>query len=236
MAQPSTSKSALAGALPAWALRLSRLQRQHFLLKVAGICLFMSVFFALYFHTLRAPAYPVFTMPLTALDHAVRFEPAALWPYASLWLYVGIAPGLMPSLHALLRYGVWAAGLCMTGLVIFYFAPSAVPPRLLPTDALAHPGFALLQGVDAAGNACPSLHVATAVFSAFWIRHLLHGAGAPAWTQALNAAWVVAIVWSTLATRQHVALDALAGALLGASFAWGALRWGPTVEAPVSSA
>lgn len=214
---------------------MATLGRRHFLLKAAGICLFMWVFFVLYFHTLREPVFEVFTMPLTALDRALPFEPAALWPYASLWVYVGIPPGLMPSLHALLRYGIWAAGLCFTGLLIFHFAPTAVPPRLLPAEAAQHPGFAVLQGVDAAGNACPSLHVAAAVFTAFWVAHLMRAIGAPAWTRVLNGVWLLAIVWSTVATRQHVALDAAAGALLGAAFAWGALRWGPTLIEPVSS-
>jgi PAP2 superfamily len=220
---------------PTWTTRFATLVRRHFLLKTAGICLFMAVFFVLYFHTLREPVRAVFTMPLTALDRAVPFAPAALWPYASLWLYVGIPPGLMPSLHALLRYGIWAAAMCFTGLLFFHYLPTAVPSRLLPAEALQHPGFAVLQGVDAAGNACPSLHVAAAVFTAFWVAHLMCAIGAPAWTRVLNLAWVLAIVWSTLATRQHVALDAAAGALLGAGFAWAALRWGPTEIEPVSS-
>jgi hypothetical protein len=218
-----------------WAQELGVLMRRHFLLKTAGICLFMWVFFIAYFHLLREPARPVFTMPLTAIDGWVGFSTAALWPYASLWLYVGIAPGLMPSLHALLRYGIWAAGLCISGLLIFWFAPTAVPLRPLPAEALAHPGFALLQGVDAAGNACPSLHVAAAVFNAFWVRHLLAVVGAPGWLRLLNGGWLLAIVWSTLATHQHVALDAAAGALLGAAFAGAALRWGPRWNGPVSS-
>jgi hypothetical protein len=226
-AAPPASPPTTPAGRAAWLVQLVTLFRHHLLLKTAGICLFMAVFFVFYFHLLRHPVFPVTTMPLTALDEAIAFQAWALWPYVSLWVYVGIAPGLMPSLHALLRYGIWAAALCIAGLLCFHFLPTAVPLRPLPPEALAHPGYALLQGVDAAGNACPSLHVATAVFSAFWVGRVLAAAGAPRWLHALSVLWLLAIVWSTMATRQHVALDVAAGAALGAAFAAASLRWGP---------
>lgn len=199
--------------------------RYLFWLKVTGISGFMWLFFIAYFHLLRNPVRPVVEMPLTALDQAIGHQPWAFWAYVSLWVYVGIAPGLMLRLRDLLVHGAWAAALCCTGLLIFYVAPTAVPPHPLGPDVANHPGFALLQGVDAAGNACPSLHVATALFSASWVQRLLHHVGAPAWTSVLNIVWLALIVFSTMAIKQHVALDVLAGLLLGGSFAWASLRW-----------
>jgi len=69
--------------------------------------------------------------------------------------------------------------------------------------------------VDAAGNACPSLHVATAVFSAMWINRQLIEVGAPRIVRVFNWAWCIGIAYSTLATKQHVAVDMVAGAILG---------------------
>lgn len=201
--------------------------RHRFVLKTLGITGFMWLFFVAYFHLLRHPAQAVIVMPLTALDHWVGFEPAALAVYVSLWVYVGIPAGLMRSLHHLVVYGLWIGALCLTGLACFYFVPTAVPAMALPVDVAQHPGFALLQGVDASGNACPSLHVATAVFSALWVGHLLHGMAAPRWARLLNGAWAVLIVWSTLATKQHVALDVAAGTLLALLFAAPSMRWFP---------
>jgi membrane-associated phospholipid phosphatase len=86
-------------------------------------------------------------------------------------------------------------------------------------DVSAYPGFAILQGVDAAGNACPSLHVATAVFTAIWIDRLVRTMRAPSALRWANVIWVLAIAWSTVAIRQHVVLDALAGAVLGTALA-----------------
>lgn len=208
-----------------WAKQLLSRIRFLFWLKVTGISGFMWLFFVGYFHLLRNPARPVLQMPLTALDHAIGHQTWAFWAYVSLWFYVGIAPGLMPRLRDLLVHGAWAAALCCTGLLIFYLMPTAVPPHALSPEVAAHPGFALLQGVDAAGNACPSLHVATALFSAAWVQRLLRNVGAPAWAAWLNGIWLVLIVYSTMAIKQHVALDVLAGVLLGGAFAWASLRW-----------
>jgi PAP2 superfamily len=186
-------------------------------LKFIGISAFMWVFFLGYFQTLRHPVYPVFQMPLTALDQLIPFQPHAMLAYVSLWVYVGIAPGLLLTWKELIVYGLWAAVLCITGLLIFHFWPTAVPPH--GVDRSGYPGFGLLQGVDAAGNACPSLHVATAVFTAIWVERLLRIIGVPRSLRLLNLLWVLAIAHSTVATRQHVVLDAVAGAALGALFA-----------------
>lgn len=221
----STDFLAAAVAPPGWSAELLARARYQFLLKTVGITAFTWVFFIGYFWVLRHPAYPVTMMPLTWVDRWVSFQPAALFPYLTLWLYVGLAPGLTKSIRQLFVYGVWAAALCVTGLLIFHFWPTAVPPR--PPHAAQYPGFALLEGVDAAGNACPSLHVAVAIFSAICLEHLLRQLKTPMWLRLVNAGWFLAIAYSTMAIKQHVALDAAAGALLGGTFAIFSLRWRP---------
>jgi membrane-associated phospholipid phosphatase len=199
---------------------------RHFLwLKAIGITLFCWVFFIAYFHLLRHPQSAPLQMPLTALDHAIGLNPLALGPYLSLWFYVGLPVVLQANLRHAVVYGGWAGALCMAGLACFYFVPTAIPPLLQDLDVAAHPGFSMLQGVDAAGNACPSLHVATALFSAWWVDWLLRDLGAPAWPRAVNGVWFALICYSTLAVKQHVALDVLAGLVLGAAFAAASLRW-----------
>jgi hypothetical protein len=201
--------------------------RRYLWLKTIGISLFMWAFFVGYFHLLRNPAFPLVHMPLTALDHAIAFQPGTVFAYLSLWLYVGIPPGLLLGFRQLAVYGLWAAALCLTGLACFYYFPTAVPPLALDPDLARFPAFALLQGVDASGNACPSLHVATAVFSAIWIDRLLREMSAPTLMRMVNVAWLLLIVHSTLATKQHVVLDVLAGAPLGMGFAMASMRWRP---------
>jgi len=191
-------------------------------LKAVGTALFIVVFFRAYFFVLSHPGRPVTVMPEIALDHWVGFTPLAFPVYVSLWVYVALAPALLGSFGALLRYGIWVALLCAVCLSLFWAFPTQVPEVNL--DWANYPGMDLLKSVDSSGNACPSLHVASAVFSALWLRRLLKTMRAPdGWARASDLV-CLAITWSTLATRQHVALDAIAGAAMGWLFAWLSLR------------
>ncbi len=210
---------------PAWTAALGVRMRKHLALKLVGTTAFTWLFFIGYFHLLRHPAYPLSVMPLVALDRLVPFQPQMLPIYLSLWFYVGIAPGLQLTFNQLLVYGLWVGALCVTGLTLFYFWPTEIPPLMPHTAGFA--GFSVLRGVDAAGNACPSMHVAVAMFSALWIERVLRLVQAPAPLRLLNAAWFLAIAYSTLAIKQHVVLDVLAGALLGIAFALPSLHWRP---------
>jgi hypothetical protein len=196
--------------------------RAWFWLKAVGTTAFMWLFFVGYFHLLRHPVRAPIEMPITAIDRWIDFQPWALWPYLTLWVYVAMPPALLTTFRELLAYGLWVGGLCLAGLACFYIWPSAVPPH---ASTAAHAGFELLRGVDAAGNACPSLHVATATFSLLWLRRLLRELSAPGWLRALNVAWFALIVWSTLAIKQHVWWDVVAGVMLALVFALPSLRW-----------
>jgi hypothetical protein len=221
-ATPSASHAPrVRAAAGAW-MHLGVRLRARFWLKAIGITTFMSLFFVGYFHLLRYPAQPPFEMPLTAIDHWVDFQAWALWPYISLWTYVALPPALMPNARELIRYGWWVGGLCVAGLACFYLWPTAVPQPTL--GAATDTGFDLLRGVDAAGNACPSLHVASATFSALWLDRLLRELTLPRWLRAANVLWFVLIVWSTLAVKQHVWWDVVAGLVLALTFAAASLQ------------
>ncbi|HEY5552048.1 MAG TPA: phosphatase PAP2 family protein [Opitutaceae bacterium] len=191
--------------------------------KMTGTTVGMTVFFIAYFWVLNHPLFPVTTMPFTAIDRIVGFRPGALPLYFSLWIYVSLSPALLADRRELVSYGVAAVALSTVGLAIFVLWPTAVPR--LEVDWSQYPSFAFLHSVDASGNACPSLHVAFAVFTAFWIDRLLRRMGAGRVARAINWLWCVGILYSTMATRQHVFLDVLAGAVLGAIAAWSHLRW-----------
>ena len=190
--------------------------RRHLFLKLVGTTLVTWAFFIGYFQLLRHPVHPVTMVPLTPLDAWVPFLPHAIVPYLSLWFYVGIAPGLQRTFPQLLVYGLWSVLLCVTGLAIFYWWPTAIPPLTFGTTGYF--GFDLLQGIDARGNACPSMHVAIAFFSATWIDVQLRESRTPALLRGVNWLWFAAITLSTLAVRQHVVIDVVAGFALGAAF------------------
>ena len=183
----------------------------------------MTLFFVAYFQLLRNPVFPVTEMPRLAIDRWIPFTPQALWVYFTLWVYVALPPALLATKRELAGYTLSIAALCGGGLAVFALWPTAVPPP--EVELRAHAGFGVLHGVDAAGNAFPSLHVATAAFSAAWLHRLLGQIGFGVGWRLANAAWVGAIVWSTVAVRQHVVLDVAGGLLLAALVAAPALRW-----------
>ena len=205
-----------------WHRQAAAVMARHLYLKSIGTPLFIGLFFGAYFYVLKDPAYSTTVMPVTLLDRLIGFQPLALPVYLSLWVYVSFPPALLATRRELYGYGLAMAGTCLTGLIVFYFWPTAVPAADI--DWAQYPDVAFLKAMDASGNACPSLHVATAVFSGIWLHHLLRRFGAPLWILILNWVWCIVIVYSALATRQHVAVDVLAGLALGALAARLSLR------------
>ena len=205
-----------------WYARAMEAFSKHLLLKALGTPFFIAVFFGAYFYLLKHPAYPISIVPTIWLDRVIGFEPRALLLYLSLWVYVSLPPALLATRRELFRYAAWMAATCLIGLLVFYFWPTAVP--IPDIDWALYPEVHFLKNIDAAGNAFPSLHVATAVFSGLWLQHLLRRFGGPTWMLVLNALWGTGIIYSTIATRQHVAVDVLAGLVLGGVAAYLSLR------------
>lgn len=194
----------------------------HFWFKCFGTTAFTAIFFSAYIFLLKNPAYPLTIIPETSLDRLIGAEPEMLPFYLSLWVYISLPPLFMSSRREIVEYGIWIGSLCLVALAIFYFYPTAVPPANI--DWARYPGMAFLKGVDAAGNACPSLHVATAVFSAIWLHRELPASGLGKGTRLFSAFWCLAIVFSTMATKQHMVIDVIAGTCLAAVFSWAFYR------------
>ncbi len=208
-----------------WYRQCARRVARVWLLKALGTMSFVALFFWAYLHVLRNPGFTVTTMPTTALDEWIAFRPEAFWLYASLWFYTSLPPALVRSLRELLGYGAAIFLVCAVGVGVFVVWPTAVP--VPDIDWAQHPGFAILKGIDTAGNAFPSLHVATAVFSGLWLNRQLAETGASPAVRAFSALWCIGIVYSTMATKQHVVFDVAGGLALGLSLGWLSLRWVP---------
>lgn len=152
-------------------------------------------------------------MPLTVVDEVMGFWPGALPLYLSLWIYLLLPLALLRDRAQLLIYGRAVVGIAIIGIGTFLVRPTAVPVSAV--DWSLYPSIGFLKTVDAAGNACPSLHVAFAAFSAVWLHRILREMRARGGWRIASALWCVGIVYSTLATKQHVFWDVLAGLALG---------------------
>jgi len=191
-------------------------------LKAVGTTVFMVLFFWAYFAVLRNPLFPVTPMPLTWLDRAIPVAGLAFPFYASLWVYASLPVAFMRHIPSMLRFGAWMAAMCLLCLAIFWLFPTGVPPSGI--DWRLYPEMAVIKDVDTGGNACPSLHVASAVFAAVWLGRIFRMVDAPVALVWLSWLHCLAILWSTVATRQHVVLDVLAGAVVGLVFGVFGLR------------
>jgi len=199
--------------------------RRSFVLTIIGTTIFNGLFFLGYFYVQRHPVYAPIIMPVIPLDLMISFQPHALLAYVSLWIYAGAGPGLQRTFPEFVAYAFWMAGLCITGLAIFYFWPTQTPQLTLDPSTLS--AFTVLHRLDKTGNACPSMHVAVAIFTLGRVDEVLRSTLSPPWLRLVNVAWFVVIAYSTLAVKQHVALDDAGGALLGLVFLVASLRLRP---------
>jgi membrane-associated phospholipid phosphatase len=202
---------------PDWARQALLRLSGHLPLKVVSTSVAISVFMVIYFILLRHPFFPVTLIPLTSLDRFIGFQPWSFFPYVSLWFYISLVPMLLHARRDIELYLSSVVLLAAMGFGIFLFWPTAVPAPDI--DWARYPYVAFLKSVDATGNACPSLHVAYAALTALWLDRLLRGLQAPRYMHFLSWVWCLVIAYSTLAIKQHVALDLAAGALLGAAMA-----------------
>jgi membrane-associated phospholipid phosphatase len=194
----------------------------HWCFKAIGTITFTTLFFFFYFYLLTNPLSEPIEMPLTKIDDFVPFIPQFLYFYLSLWVYVSLVPALMKSKRELIRYGIYVGTLCVTGIALYAVFPTIVPPSDI--DWNRYPDFSFLKSMDAAGNAFPSMHVATALFSYLWFNRTLMQMNASKWVIFMNFLWCVGIIYSTMATKQHVFLDLIGGLALGGLFGVWSLR------------
>jgi membrane-associated phospholipid phosphatase len=213
---------------PHWSGEFRRRLRGGATLTITGITVLTAVFFAGYFFVQQHAARPPVVVPLSVVDMWIPFNAPALLAYVSLWVYIGCGPGLQPTRAATRAYGLWLSLMCLAGLFIFYMWPTQTPAIQLPPTQF--PGVALLHRIDRTSNACPSMHVAVAVFTAIRVWEVLQQMRTPVWLHAINIVWVLLIVYSTLAVKQHVLWDVLAGTLLGLIFVALSMRWRPATS------
>ena len=197
--------------------------RNRWLLTMLVSTAVITAFMAGYFILLRYPQFPVKVMPLTAVDGLVSFQPWAIVPYVTIWLYFSLVPLLLYTRQELQAYLSSVTLVGTIGFAAFLFWPTSVPAPDI--DWNLYPSVAFLKSIDATGNACPSLHVAYAVVTGLWLGYLLKEMRAPWSLSALNVAWCLLIVYSALATKQHVSLDMFAGAALGLAVMLPHLYW-----------
>ncbi len=164
-------------------------------------------------------------VPALGVDAAIPFAPAWTPVYLSLGVLVPLAPWLCGDRESVLRYAQGLTLLCVPSFLVFALLPAAGPRP--EADAAVPALYAWLVSADRPTNSLPSLHAGLTVYSLLVIdtvagRSLPGASRVAGW--ALGGAWGAGILFSTLATKQHQALDLPPGMALAAVAWWLAFR------------
>ncbi len=157
-------------------------------------------------------------VPETEFDHVVSFQPAMIWIYISTYVYMFVMYFLLKKEDNLNKVLYSYTATVFIGSVIFFFFPTEIPRLGYPLPDNLSPltrfAFESLRAIDNSTNAVPSLHVGLSVLGALvmWDETRLGG--------MLASIWAVAIIYSTMAVKQHHFIDVSTGALLGLSTYW----------------
>jgi len=211
-----------------------------------------TVFWTLYLFLSRHALAPIHNLPMTWLDRWAGFRPHRWsWVYESNFLLVGAVPWLLQTRSEIRRYLSGFVLLAGVSFLAFLIYPVSSPR---PLDHDSDPFLIFITHVDGPLNAFPSLHAATLIYTVCLILRLFGPTHRESTTAgvlpllpprqeragerravfrvvaAVLSVWTLLILFATLATKQHYALDLLAGALLGCVAYWFAWR-GSTTDA-----
>ena len=175
-----------------------------------------------YFGIQHLSLFPSRPLAATRLDDLVPFQPEWTWVYQSLYLFIPVLPFLARRKETLIRYAKGLLALSGACFVIFLLFPVAGPrPHAVPGNAL----YSLLVSYDAKTNAFPSLHAGLMAYSLFFGWRLLKEETEASFIKplflGLMLPWGAAILYATVATKQHYVIDLPFGVLL----AWLAHGW-----------
>jgi membrane-associated phospholipid phosphatase len=173
------------------------------------------------------PLFPVRELPLTRLDRAIGFHPDVwVWIYQSEYLIVNVIPWFAERRDQLLRYLRGFALLSLISFTVFVLFPIRAPkPHVADLQGM----YWLLQLYDVPNNSLPSLHAGMIVFTLAFGNRVI-GREIPRAIKLLALTWGALILYATLATKEHYAVDIVTGVLLGIAVHLWTWRWPRCVD------
>jgi membrane-associated phospholipid phosphatase len=192
-------------------------------MKAAAALGVSAVFWSGYLYLSRHAFFPLHELPMTAIDAWAGFRPRPwAWIYESVFVLTSVIPWLTVTREQLRRYLTGFALLALTSFAIFAVFPVASPR---PAHADSTPFLLFITHVDGPLNAFPSLHAGCLIYTLALTRRLFKNSIHPLVNAGLWL-WTSMILFGTLATKQHYALDLLTGGVLGWLADW--LAWRPS--------
>ena len=159
---------------------------------------------------------PVVVAP-SAFDAAVPFLPWAAWPYVTYLLLLPSLVLLALRLPAFERVVATAMSTALANAMVYLVWPTRLDVR---TEAPGGTLLALIQQLDTTLCAIPSGHVSLPMAittAALVVSRDVRGVAARRWLMVSSGflVWTIVLAASTLLTKQHYLIDAVAGAMFG---------------------
>jgi len=157
-------------------------------------------------------------LPRSWVDQAIPLMPNSVWVYISEYFFFYVIYVTSDDMTNLNKFVYAFFTLQLTSCLIFWAWPTTYPRDLYPLPNGINPvtsyAFSLLRQTDTPANCCPSLHVSS-VFLCSFIYLEEKRRYFPVFL-----AWAVAITISTLTTKQHYVIDAVAGLMMALAYYW----------------
>jgi membrane-associated phospholipid phosphatase len=148
--------------------------------------------------------------PAIGLDRAVSLRPEWIAVYGSHYVFVLLPLFVARDERLFRRVMTVYLIVFIVGYLGFLAYPTVAPrPMAVAGDGFAAWCLRLNYSLDTPFNCFPSLHVAVSVVAALACHRVHRGVGTAA------CVWALLIGVSTLYTKQHYAVDVMAGALIG---------------------
>jgi membrane-associated phospholipid phosphatase len=196
-------------------------------LKLALTAVFNVAFWMGYQVLGRNAVFPIQTVPRLWLDFAIPYQPIPwAWVYLSQFIFTSTLPWLLSTRSALRRFCIGLTGMTATSFAVFLILPTQC---VRPAEFGFSKAMQIIAFYDAPLNAFPSLHAAFLAYMAALACRLFSPARR-AVILALCFPWGLAILYATLATKQHHVLDLVAGFALGFAADWLAWRRSSAAE------
>lgn len=162
--------------------------------------------------TMRGDLGAIHWLEIGAFEKAIPVNLHSVWFYVSFYGLL-VWAGLKVTFPYFLRYVTTIGWVALVSHACYMLHPTGVSRA--GVDGSSHWLYSAVVGFDAPVNAAPSLHASLSVVAGLALWH-----GAALWSRLFIWGWVLGILWSTIALRQHLAIDLITGASLAIVCWW----------------
>ena len=193
--------------------------KQMYLLKMGLIVLVITMIFVPYLLIQKLSIFEITIIPETTVDRLIPFNDGFIWVYNTLSLFAIIVTFQFTEKRELLKYVGGILVISIASMLIFVFFPTECPRPPLEGTTEFYQYFITL---DKPSNALPSLHISVVLYTMLTVVINVEMNRA---FKVILGVWCAVIIYSTLATKQHLMLDVYAGVLLAVLVFFANLRW-----------